>query len=55
MHCCVCHLQYIAGKMVVVRALVAGLTLILRTPSSHPLADVETPLRFCSHDTVTGI
>lgn len=41
-------LQYIAGKMVVVRALVAGLTLILRTPSSHPLADVETPLRFAA-------
>ena len=41
-------LQYIAGKMVVVRALVAGLTLILRTPSGHPLADVETPLRFAA-------
>lgn len=39
-------LQYIAGKMVVVRALVAGLNLILRTPSGHPLADVNVPLRF---------
>lgn len=39
-------LQYIAGKMVVVRALVAGLNLILRTPSGHPLADVDVPLRF---------
>lgn len=39
-------LQYIAGKMVVVRALVAGLNLILRTPSGHPLADIEIPLRF---------
>ena len=41
-------LQYIAGKMVVVRALVAGLTLILRTPSGHPLADVEVSLRFAA-------
>jgi len=41
-------LQYIAGKMVVVRALVAGLKLILRTPSGHPLADVKTPLRFAA-------
>lgn len=41
-------LQYIAGKMVVVRALVAGLDLILRTPSGHPLADVDTPLRFAA-------
>ena len=41
-------LQYIAGKMVVVRALVAGLTLILRTPSGHPLADVDIPLRFAA-------
>lgn len=39
-------LHYIAGKMMVVRALVAGLNLILRTPSGHPLADVDTPLRF---------
>lgn len=39
-------LQYIAGKMVVVRALVAELQLIPRTPSGHPLADVDTPLRF---------
>lgn len=30
----------------VVRALVAGLNLILRTPSGHPLADVTVPLRF---------
>lgn len=41
-------LQYIAGKMMVVRALVAGLNLILRTPSGHPLADVEMPLRFAA-------
>lgn len=41
-------LQYIAGKMMVVRALVAGLNLIVRTPSSHPLADVTTPIRFAA-------
>lgn len=41
-------LQYIAGKMMVVRALVAGLNLILRAPSGHPLADVATPLRFAA-------
>lgn len=39
-------LQYIAGKMMVVRALVAGLNLILCPPSGHPLADVAVPLRF---------
>lgn len=42
-------LRYIAGKMVVVRALVAGLNLILRTPSGHPLAtDDDTPIRFAA-------
>lgn len=41
-------LQYIAGKMVVVRALVAGLNLILRTPSGHPLADINFPLKFAA-------
>lgn len=41
-------LKYIAGKMVVVRALVAGLDLILRTPSGHPLADVTTPICFAA-------
>lgn len=41
-------LQYIAGKMVVVRALVAGLNLMVRTPSGHPLADIQQPLRFAA-------
>ena len=41
-------LQYIAGKMVVVRALVAGLNLVIRTPSGHPMADVDIPLRFAA-------
>lgn len=39
-------LEYIAGKMMVVRALVAGLNLIVRTPSGHPLAGVDIPLGF---------
>ncbi|WP_455667576.1 AMP-binding protein [Phocaeicola sp.] len=34
-------LQYIAGKMVVVRALVAGLNLWLVPPSGHPLKDMQ--------------
>ncbi|WP_321331656.1 AMP-binding protein [uncultured Bacteroides sp.] len=41
-------LQYIAGKMMVVRALVAGLNLILRTPSGHPMAEVDTPVHFAA-------
>ncbi|WP_071146194.1 AMP-binding protein [Bacteroides ihuae] len=41
-------LQYIAGKMMVVRALVAGLNLIVRTPSGHPLADIHFPLKFAA-------
>ena len=34
-------LQYIAGKMVVVRSLVAGLRLIPVAPSGHPLKDLK--------------
>lgn len=41
-------LQYIAGKMMVVRSLYAGLNLIMRQPSGHPLADVTEPLRFAA-------
>lgn len=38
-------LQYIAGKMVVVRALVAGLNLLPVPPSGHPLAGLaESPV-----------
>lgn len=39
-------LRYIAGKMMVVRSLVAGLDLIVREPSGHPMADIDMPLRF---------
>lgn len=41
-------LQYIAGKMMVVRSLYAGLNLIVRQPSGHPLADAIEPLRFAA-------
>ena len=37
-------LRYIAGKMMVVRSLVAGLDLIVREPSGHPMADIDMPL-----------
>lgn len=41
-------LQYIAGKMMVVRALVAGLNLIYRKPSGHPMVQIDCPLRFAA-------
>ena len=42
-------LRYIAGKMMVVRSLYAGLDLEVREPSGHPLADWgDTPLRFAA-------
>ncbi len=46
-------MQYIAGKMMVVRALVAGLNLWVRTPSGHPLSDeasagADIPFRFAA-------
>lgn len=40
------NLRYIGAMMVVVRSLVAGLNLIVRSASGHPLADVRTPLKF---------
>lgn len=40
------NLRYIGAMMVVVRALVAGLNLIVRPASGHPLSDVNVPLRF---------
>ncbi len=41
-------LSYIAGKMVVVRALIAGLDLYPVTPSGHPLAGCDVPFRFAA-------
>lgn len=42
------NLRYIGAMMMVVRSLVAGLDLVVRPASGHPLADVETPLRFAA-------
>ena len=41
-------LQYIAGKMVVVRSLVAGLKLIPIAPTGHPLKDIDEPPTFAA-------
>lgn len=41
-------LDYIAGKMMVVRSLVRGLHLVSVTPSSHPLKDIAEPLDFAA-------
>ena len=41
-------LDYIAGKMVVVRSLERGLRLISVPPTGHPLRDVEEPLSFAA-------
>lgn len=41
-------LRYIAGKMVVVRALVAGLNLLPVPPSGHPLKDMKSPPDFAA-------
>ncbi len=38
--------HYIAGKMMVVRALVGGLDLLLAEPSSRPLQDLHTSIAF---------
>lgn len=42
------NLGYIGAMMVVVRSLVAGLNLIVRPASGHPLADVEEHIKFAA-------
>ena len=42
------NLRYIGAMRVVVRSLVAGLNLIVRPASGHPLSDIEEPLRFAA-------
>lgn len=42
------NLRYIGAMMVVVRSLVAGLNLIVRPASGHPLSDISVPLRFAA-------
>ena len=39
-------LKYIAGKMMVIRALVAGLDLYLAEPSGNPLRNIDKPFNF---------
>ena len=48
-------LRYIAGKMMVVRSLYAGLDLEVREPSGHPLAGLGgyAPA-LCRHDPLAG-
>jgi o-succinylbenzoate synthase len=41
-------LKYIGAKMMLVRTAAAGLNLLIREPSGHPLADVDTPLDFAA-------
>ncbi len=41
-------IEYIAGKMMVVRSLERGMKLIVRKPSGHPLRHINTPLHFAA-------
>lgn len=41
-------LDYIAGKMMVVRSLVANLQLVVVEPGGHPLKDIETDIDFAA-------
>jgi hypothetical protein len=40
--------KYIGAKMMLVRTWVAGLELIVREPSGHPLKDIDTPVDFAA-------
>ena len=40
--------EYIAGKMMLVRAMVLGLDLTMVEPSSNPLADMDASFAFCA-------
>ncbi len=42
------NLRYIGAMMVVVRSLVAGLNLIVRPASGHPLSNISVPLKFAA-------
>lgn len=41
-------IEYISGKMMVVRAIERGLKLVLKTPSSIPLSELEQEIDFCA-------
>jgi hypothetical protein len=40
--------KYIGAKMMLVRSFVAGLDLLIREPSGHPLKDVDSPIDFAA-------
>ncbi|MCI1646870.1 MAG: AMP-binding protein [Bacteroides sp.] len=40
------NLRYIGAMMMVVRALLTGMNLIVRTPSGHPFKDIKEPVHF---------
>lgn len=42
------NMQYIGAKMMVVRALLLGMTLVVRTASGHPLVGVEEAITFAA-------
>lgn len=42
------NLRYIGAQMVVVRSLVAGLNLMVRPASGHPLSSINRPLKFAA-------
>lgn len=41
-------IEYISGKMMVVRAIERGLKLVLKTPSSTPLSNLNEDINFCA-------
>jgi O-succinylbenzoic acid--CoA ligase len=46
LHCL--PMRYVAGKLMVVRALVGGLNLVLTEPSGRPLRDLKEPVTFAA-------
>lgn len=46
LHCL--PIEYISGKMMLVRAIERRLKVIIKKPSINPLADLDTPIDFCA-------
>ena len=49
------NLRYIGAMMVVVRSLVAGLNLIVRPASGHPLADIKESFEICGNGPIASL
>lgn len=49
------NLRYIGAMMVVVRSLVAGLNLIVRPASGHPLSDIPRTVEVCGNGSATSL